>query len=201
MSKISRFLYAMAVVVLFITCRSYFKARYNFNRPFEFTSKQEYLTSVSKEMEFEETMLLYVDSTDYTNFMHTFIGSSSSVYFGAFINDSLSVKKTAFLKDNESCIGRMEKEIYKNISAENFIRDSLDNSVNLSNYQFYSIKDNKKYSVSESKKKIKIVLAYAYDFGTYYKPLYQEIIAAYKKNIQNCDLYIISLDPLGYFKN
>jgi hypothetical protein len=180
-------------------CRNYITRQYKLNRAFVFTGRQDYLNAVSRENGFDAASVLYVDSIHFNDFLQILNGTGT-VYLGSFLNDSTAIKKSDLLKENESCIGRMESEIDKNIAIADLSSAALDTSLNLAHYTFYSVKDNRQVSITGGPKKITIVLLYTYAFGTLYTKLYNEIKKAYQKNTANAALYIITADPVYYLQ-
>lgn len=122
------------------------------------------------------------------------------IYFGSFLNDSTSLKKSSFLKDNQACIGRMKGEIENNLRITNYPDSIIETKINLAKYNFYYLHDKNKFSVRDSKKQLKVFLLYYYPFGTFYDKLYKEIENTCLKNIEKTELYIICVDPVYALK-
>lgn len=123
------------------------------------------------------------------------------IYFASFLNDSVSIKKSSFLKDNQACIGRMKEEIENNLSLVLYADSLVESKINLSNFNFYYLQDKSKFGPVNNKKRLKIFLLYNYSFGTLYDKLYKEVEKTYLNNIEKMDLYIICVDPLYSLKN
>ncbi|MCP9753030.1 hypothetical protein EGI32_18925 [Ferruginibacter sp. HRS2-29] len=182
-----------AVLVIFSGCIKMAVKKYKLGRQFGDIKKEEYLRQISIENAVDPSLFLYPDSASYIPF-----GSSSSInlYYGCFINDSVSIKKSDFLLDNQSCIGRINKEIENIIISRQIDSFAKDTGINLSRLNFLRLADDQKVKLVNGEKKLSIILIYMYAFGTYYKGLYKEITDVCKKYEQYCDLHIISMDPI-----
>lgn len=189
----------VVLVGALLSCRRATSANYNLNQKFEFRTKQEYFNKVSKKNGFNASSLLYIDSSDYMEFGRQVL-DSMKIYLGTFINDSVAFKKSTSLKENEFCLGRLEKEFRGKDFLSDLSDGMFDSSINLGQFRFYTVMGNKRIRLSENPKKSKIILLYAYAFGTFYKKFYKDIEKNYKKNIDNTDLYIITIDPVYFLK-
>ncbi len=170
--------------------------KHKIGREFNFTDRNRYFSQISKENGIDVSYFLLLDSADYMKFG----SSTTSIYYGCFINDSTQIKKTDWLMDNQSCMGRIGHEIEHIMLSNRPDTIALDSSVNLSNFGFYSAVDNKRIRIIHPDKKLTIVLVYFYSMGTYYRSLFKEILEAQQKFSSICNLYVVSMDPVCYLK-
>lgn len=184
------------------SCTTILKKSFKVNRKFSFNSKSEYYNYLINKKGFPKEKILFLDSISYINFgQKALMVENLMIYFGSFLNDSVSIKKSPFLKDNQACIGRMKSEIEKNLSMVVYADSAVELKMNLSKFNLCYLYDKSKFSTVNNKKRLKIFLIYYYSFGTYYDKLYKEIEEACLNNIEKTDLFIISVDPVYALKN
>ena len=195
--------YKNLIFLLFLySCTSIIKQATKANRKFSFTTQADYYNYLVNKKGFSPNQILFPDSISYVEFgQKVLMKENPVIYFGSFLNDSVSIRKSDFLKDNQACIGRMNGEIENNLRITTYSDSIVQTIVNLSKFNFYYLKDKKIFSVSNSKKQLKVFLIYYYPFGTMYDKLYKEIEEACLKNIVKTDLFIICVDPVYALKN
>lgn len=193
---------AIVFTLLFFSCTPILKKATKVNREFSFSTQSDYYNYLVNKRGFPKEQILFLDSGSYINFgKKVLIEESPMVYFGSFLNDSISLKKSNYLKNNQACIGRMKGEIEKNLSIVFYADSIIESKINLANFNFYFLNDKKKFGNVNNKKRIKIFLLYYYPFGTLYDKLYKEIEETYLNNIEKMDLYIICVDPVYALKS
>lgn len=184
------------------SCTTILKKSFKVNRKFSFNSKSGYYNYLVNKKGFPKEQILFLDSISYINFgQKALMVENPMIYFGSFLNDSVSIKKSPFLKDNQACIGRMKSEIEKNLSMAVYADSAVELKMNLSEFNLCYLYDKSKFSTVNNKKRLKIFLIYYYSFGTFYDTLYKEIEEICLNNIEKTDLYIISVDPVYALKN
>ncbi len=194
--------YASLFFLLFLfSCTSLIKKATKSGRKFSFNSKSDYYNYLIIKKEFSPNQIIFPDSSSYISFGQTVLMEEDIViYLGSFLNDSVSLKKSPLLKDNQACIGRMNKEIAKNLSLTDYPDSIINTGINLSRYNFYYLEDHKKFTLSNTSNRLKIFLLYYYPFGIGYDKLYKEIQEACLKYKDKTELYIICIDPVYYLK-
>jgi hypothetical protein len=171
------------------------------DRKFSFKTLSEYYDYLINKKKFQPNQILFIDSISYAKFgQQVLMVENPMIYIGSFLNDSVSIKKSDFLKDNQACIGRMKGEIENNLGMTNYPDSMVETKINLANYNFFFLHDKNKFSLLNSKKSLKVFLLYYYPLGTYYDKLYKEIEDACLKNIEKTELYIICVDPVYMLK-
>ena len=83
-------------------------------------------------------MFIYPDSASYLRFIGNI--ESATVYYNSFVSDSISIKKSEFLKDNESCTGRIGIEIEKILAMQPLVDTLLVLNTNISTNTFFLFK-------------------------------------------------------------
>lgn len=192
-TKPNPFLISISLIIFLTGCIKMAQKKYHLGRNFGSIRQNEYFLQISKENNFDAAELLYLDSASYISFGQH---SSGSLYYGSYINDSVSIRKSVFLLENESCMGRMDKEIEKIIFSsrpDTLIKDTLNA---LGKCNFLRLADDKKVELFNKDKKLTIVLVYFFAYGSYYKSLYEEIKEFKKKHENDCDVYVVSMDPV-----
>lgn len=177
-----------------MSCRAILAKKYGTNKPFDFKSKQEYFDYLDGKKHFEREHMIYLDAIDHAKIFSE-LGNPYSVYKGSFLNDSTFIKKSAYLMDNESCMGRMDGEIQKNIVRKQFVDSFLSRSTFLRDYHFYT-SDNHPLKIDNGNKRLKVVLVYFYSQGSVYDYIYQEVYKTYAKSKKAFDLFIVCCDPV-----
>ena len=194
--------YKTLIFIFFLfSCNSILKNAIKVNRKFSFATQSDYYKYLVNKKEFSPNQILFPDSVSYIEFgQRVLMTENPVIYFGSFLNDSVSIKKSDFLKDNQGCVGRMNGEIERNLKTTSFSDTMVQTNINLAKFKFYYLNDKKRFSVSDSKKQLKIFLLYYYPYGTFYDKLYKEINEACLKNITKTDIYIICIDPVYTLK-
>lgn len=177
---------------LISSCKPIVKTIYGVNKKIAFSNKKDYLKYVQKKYRFNVNNLYYADEKGYDNFMNSIAQNHVDYFYGIFLNDSIKVKKSMFLSENESCRGRILNEmnsVSKNIASENTEKDNVF-SINT----FYNVSTNKPLNFKTGSHK-KLVLIFSYKFGQLREKDFEEIENLVNQN-KEYDLYIISADRI-----
>ena len=180
------------------SCKTILLKKFNANQKFNFKTKEAYVEYL-KANKFDTEMFIYPDSASYLRFIGNI--ESATVYYNSFVSDSISIKKSEFLKDNESCTGRISIEIEKILAMQPLVDTLLVLNTNISTNTFFYLNDNAAFKGVNTDKKLSIFLLHIYETGTYYNKLYREIEKVQQENKRDVDLYIISLAPVYWLKN
>lgn len=190
-----------SIIVFLCSCSVLLKRIYKIDKKFSFETRNEYLQYIRKNGNLDINQVGYMDSLSYLKFGFEGLQNDSTViYFGSFINDSVSIKKSVHLTDNQACYSRMFAEIQNVLALKNYDDSLLKNNFNFLKYNIYSLAGNKRISFSGDNKKIRIVLLYSYSFGNYYNKFYNEVRQIQKENAGAVGLTIITMDPICYLK-
>ena len=187
-------------LILFSSCKILFKKAYHMGAHMNYKTKSAYI-SYLKRKHFPIDKIVFLDSVTYLKFAEFIAKDASNVYYGAFVNDSTQLKKSAYIYNNQSCSGRMNNEIDSILKLSVFPDLALVYNPVFIKYPLHYLNNNKLLQGIISNKKILICLFYSYTQGTYYNKLYREIFAAVKEHENWADLLIITLDNVSYIKN
>ncbi len=180
-----------------ISCRFWINQKYQWGRSKTFNNKAAYIQAVGQEKIIPIGQLLYVESTALPLFYQKVIKKSNAiVYLGTYLNDSFCLKKSAQLQENESCWGRIEKEIKEQISISNPPDSLWCRTESLATYPLRYAENDELFHPNAIGKWT-IYLLYSYSLGSYYNRLYQSVFTLQKKYPSKLDVYVISLDPVN----
>ncbi len=180
------------------SCKSILLKKFNANQKFNFKTKEAYVGYL-KANKFDTEMFIYPDSASYLRFIGN--TENATVYYNSFVSDSISIRKSDFLKDNESCTGRISVEIEKILAMQTLADTLIVLNKNICTNTFFYLNDNAAFKGVNKNKKLSIFLLHIYEAGTYYNKLYREIEKVQQENKKEVDLYIISLAPVYWLKN
>jgi hypothetical protein len=191
-------IFLLLLCCLIFSCKILYTKKFNLNQKFAFKSKEEYIKYL-KAKKFNSDLFLYLDSASYISFITKI--DNNTVYYNSFINDTLAIIKSDFLNDNQSCEGRIGKEIQELILNNTIIESKKVIDKNIYNNTLFYLKNNERYKSVDTNKKLTIFLVNIFETGTYYKSLYDEIEAVQVKHKKEINLFIISLSPVYALKN
>jgi hypothetical protein len=194
--KRTLYLFICVALITGTSCKAIFYRIKGVNRPFNFKSKEAYASYLQK-IAVNPEMVYYISDSAGWGIMNTIIDENISAYYGAFINDSTELEKSDALKENMSCMGRILHDIELN---ENEFYNQKIRKSDFYRYHFKSLENQALLNINKSAKKLKIVLVYSYSFGKLFKKTFTEVNSFYEKNKTDCDLFIISIDPVAQLK-
>lgn len=189
-----RHLYLIVILLLFYSCKPLVKTVYGVNKEIKFKSLNEYRDYVSSKYHIDLTKFYYLDSNSYYDFINLVIQTKTDYFFGTFLNDSTEIKKSDYLTKNESCVGRVLKEINYSAKENNPLKVKNES---LKTHSFVNITTTAPLQFSNDNRN-KIVLIYSYKAGTINKNDFIQI-----QNLVNSttthDLVILSIDNVFDF--
>lgn len=182
---------------LFVSCKTPEKMNYGMARKFEFGSKESYLRYLVREKGFPESAILFVDSASYQCFLKdVLIDDGSIAYLGIFLNDSLSIRKSDPLKNEESFTFQSVQGFLNNFNQSAKPESRLLKKIILSHYRFKFLNLNA-YAFPVSGNTVPVlILLYSFSYGTYYDKLYREAKKILKKYKGKLELLIILTDEV-----
>jgi len=186
--------------LFFTSCKTILSKKYRVNQKFSFTSSAEYLDYLQKVKGFDLSHVIFPDTTTVNAFIGYILQKELVEYYGSLINDSTEVKKSQTLQDNLSCMGRVINEINTNKAINSFNDTSLLAKNEFHNFNFRFISSKEKFDLNRSTKPLKIILLYAYSYGTFFDEFLNEMNKFSQQQGNNAEVYIISLDYPFYFK-
>jgi hypothetical protein len=182
----------IVVTGILFSCKPLVKTVYGVNKEIEFKTLTDYRNYVKAKSQIDLSKFYYIDSSSYYDFINLIVQAKTDYFFGTFINDSTVIKKSDYLMENESCVGRVLKEINYPKNESSQILTVKNES--LKTHVFVNVITNQPLQFYNDNKK-KIVLVYSYKGGTIKKNDFIEI-----QNIVNStetyDLVILSLDKV-----
>lgn len=180
-----------------MSCRLWINQKYQLGRSINFANRVAYIQAVEKEKIIPIGQLLYIESTALPLFYQEVIKKSNAiVYLGTYLNDTLCLKKSVELQENESCWGRIEKEINVQMLLSNSTDSIWCRTEALSKYPFRYVESDELFD-SKAFGKWTIYLLYSYSLGSYYNRLYQSVFELQKKYPNKLNVYVINLDPIS----
>ena len=188
------------LLIVFSGCKLYVNHKFHLERKFDFKDKASFLKYLKSKKIFDENHILYIGADGYQSFINEKLQQDSSImYQGCYVNDSVYINRSSLLNENTSCMGRIDLEI-----AANFKRTKIPDSLliigkSISSYHLKHLNDNTPFYMNP-KKKINLLLVYAYSLGTYYDELYRKIKLLTKENETIADTYLICVDPIYLLK-
>jgi hypothetical protein len=166
------------------------------NKPFKFNNLAAYKKHISKAGIDTNKMYYPTDSDSYL-FWQQLLSDDISVYYGAFLSDSVEIQKSQQLRENMSCMGRVLREL----DTANEMSDSqILKKSKLKKITFRQISSNQKLEFNKLNKRIKILLVYSQSLGRAFKRTFREVNEFYLQHNKSCELIIISLDPIQQLK-
>lgn len=183
-------------MVFFLSCKYYAFKTYKIDRKCPFKNKKDYVFFIQKDPVLHDCNMLVLNDSSFSSFFLDFLQNKSSIVFiGAYINDSIKIKKSYYLNQQPNCSERIIDDI-KKMSVNMSIPDSLLIKTEKINSYIYSQihKSDAPYS-NLQEPKIKIYLSYSYAYGNYYYALYKKINEICRQSHYSISLYLISLDP------
>lgn len=175
-------------------CRYFSEKKYRIGQNFYFNHKYDFINYLKKKKSLPIQQYLYVDSVDYSRFVFNQLQQNKSgVYIGAFLNDSMEIKKSMLLRNNVFCSGRIENEIMTIASMKKHPDSILQITHEISNYSLRFLESGAAFDINKNKEKITFIMVYSYGMGNYYDKLFQNVSSL--KNV-----YVICTDPVYKLK-
>ncbi len=179
---------------LIIGCGYLSFKKYNMGQSFEFKDKSDFISYLKKKYSIPLEQYLYIDSSSYSKFVFNQLNQNkTSIYIGAFLNDSNFVRPSLMLEKNSSCAGRIEKEILTVLSAQKYPDSLIQKTNRLSEYKIKFLGSGQIFDINKRNVNINLLLVYSYGMGSYYDRLFRDIA-----NLKN--IFIICVDPVYKLK-
>lgn len=168
--------------------------KYHIGKQVSFKTRSAYLNYLDERNIFPAKNVLFIDSSSYIPFITEKVQQDSSVvYAGSYINDSTSIKRSDVLAENTSCSSRMLNEILHNAGTKYFQDSDLFSEKKLSSYKLYHLTDGTRFNFNDNGK-IKIILNYTSQAGTYYDNFYKKVLEIQKENSAKMEVFFVILD-------
>ena len=173
------------------SCNSGEKLIFGANKDKKFSSIKEYRAYMKAMYSFDQKQFYYADQKNYDSLLYYVAGNKIDYLLGIFENDSIEYKKSLFLDDNESCIGRIVNEIEvisKSGKSEKIRNDFFHNNrfINLENQQILDM---------QSSKTKKVILVVSYKLGRIHKNDFTKIEEIVNQQM-DYELIVLSLDKV-----
>lgn len=177
------------IILISITfsCKPIFESVYQTKKGIDFRSVEEYKTTAETKYRINTNNLYYTTRPYHFNFIDILNATKTDYYYGIFTNDSSKVFPSKYLLDNQSCLGRVIREIGQPLDSAG--KDELFKKI-----AFVNISTNRPLEFNSNGKK-KIVMIFGYTQGLLRRKEFVEI----QKMVQqrnDCELFIMSVDPV-----
>lgn len=152
-----------------ISCKPVVTNLYGINKKSNYKNKEEYLETIKKLYKIDFQNLYFVESEDYSDFMHNVAENKIDYFYGTFISVNKKLEKSKFLSENQSCSSRVLNEInsIENLESKNYFDD------NLFQNKLKNIKNNKEFTYKNGSKVIVIIISPK--FGKFHKNDFKEV--------------------------
>jgi hypothetical protein len=152
------------------------------------------LSSLKKDLDIDDFMVIYPDSESVAPFFTLLVYDTLTIYYGVVLNDSIEFKKSIYLGEDSRCIGRIINEVVK-YSRYNIARldSSLLQGSRLAKMRFRLLLDDSEVTFNNGLKG-KLLLVYHYGLGTFYDPYFKAFANLYRKHHEFFDMYIVTTD-------
>lgn len=184
----------------FFSCRFIITKTYGINRKFRFKTRTEYIQYLTKKEKLDTSKIIYPDSISISIFLNDMTQRNSVEFYGAFLNDSLEIIKSDFLRENASCVGRIIKEV--ETINKNFLHLS-DTSIKI-NHEFRNFKFKRVFgaytNINDYKKPVKIFLIYSFAYGNLFDKFYKKMNELSLRYNNSLEIIIIDIDFPLYLK-
>ena len=183
------------VVIIICSCKWAIGKKYGINQNRKFVSYEEYGNYLVKTKKLDSSLIVYPEKRSLTGLYQIVMESGSAEYLGSFINDSTALRKSEFLMDNLSCMGRALSEINKNISFASVLDSSLYVKQKLKGINLKSFNTGQTVNLNDPKYKLKILLLYSTQMGKVFDSFYKEIRKKYVAN-KDVKIFIVAMDVI-----
>lgn len=183
--------YIYFVLILFlVSCKSIIKNAYQVNKEIQFESREDYKNIAETKYKIKPANLFYTSRSDYLRLIELINLRKVDYFYGIFTDETTKLRASNYLNDNQSCRGRIMKEMQS--KSGNIIRDSLFQKIS-----FYNIINANRSIFPNGKHRI--VLIFGHTQGLLKRKDFKEIQDIVLKN-PKFELFIISLDPIYYYE-
>jgi len=180
----------LLLLLFTLSCKESQQVFYGTNRNLEFKSLTDYKNYISKKYALDLHNLYYLSGKDYETFLGYVVENKLDYFLGTFENDSTQFKKSAFLRDNQSCYGRIRIEVNNLSSLENL--NKISNPI-IKNTGLLNINTHKRLDFVSGNRKV--ILLISYKMGNVHKKDFNKLEDLIK-NLGNYELCVISLDRI-----
>ena len=181
----------LLLLILVASCKPIVTTIYHVNKEVHFNSIEEYKQAAENKYGLNTAHIYYPPESDYQYLVNLIIARKIDYFYGIFPNDSSSFIFSEFLGNNESCLGRILKEIE---NPDHLVRkDEL-----FKQTSFFNLSTGEPISFKNSGKK-KLVLIFAHTQGLLKKKDFLEI-QKFVKDKDEYELVIVSIDPVYYYQ-
>lgn len=179
------------IAFLFICCNSGEKLIFGANKDKTFSSLSEYKSFMRDKYGINSKQFYQADEKSYNSLLYYIAGNKIDYLLGIFENDSIEYKKSIFLEDNESCVGRITNEIE---AISKLGGTEKKRNIFFQQNRFINFEDQKKLDWHNSQT-IKVVLVVSYKLGRIHKNDFIKIEEIVRHHT-GFELIILSLDKI-----
>jgi len=179
----------------FSGCEMYAKWRYGIAPKQKPKTRVAYLKKVNKKKIFSDSCFYSIPAKKMESFfMKELIPDSQSVFLGYYISDSSKVSTSPFLMLNQSCKGRLEKEV-EQLLSKGYEPSQIQKENSLFNYNLERVLDKQNLNPSIFDKPVLIFLC-TYRTGTYYYDMWKYMKKSIDRSKKNVSVLVICIDPV-----
>lgn len=184
-------IYIFLIAFISVFCNSGEKLFFGANKDRNFSSVEEYRNYMKKTYSFDQNQFYYSDPKNYDSLLYYVARSKIDYLLGIFENDSIEYKKSFFLSDNESCVGRIASEIdtINKVGKSEKIRNNF-----FHNNRFINIETKQILNMHSSKAK-KVILVVSHKLGRIHKNDFSKIEEIVNQ-AKGYELIVLSLDKV-----
>jgi hypothetical protein len=173
----------------------YAKWRYGISPKQKPKTRMAYLKKVNKKKIFSDSSFYSIPAKKMESFfMKELIPDSQSVFLGYYISDSSKVSTSPFLMLNQSCKGRLEKEV-EQLLSKGYEPSQIQMENSLFNYDLERVVDKQNLNPSIFDKPVLIFLC-TYRTGTYYYDMWKYMKKSIDRSKKNVSVLVICIDPV-----
>ena len=180
------------LIFCFNSCTSIIKNAHGTNKYVQFNDLGDYRNYISTKYKVDINKVYYIAKDSYNRFCNLVVAKKVDYFYGAYTNDTTEVQKSDYLKENESCLGRVIKEINSSPEEQQFNKKIK--NFTFKEFSFLSIVNNTPFEFLNNGKK-KIFLIYSYKTGTLRMNDFIQIENLIKST-SNRELVIITIDDV-----
>jgi hypothetical protein len=185
--------------IAFSGCNTYAKWRFGMQTKHMPDTRLSYLKKVNKKKFFSDSCFYSLPAKKMESFFRKeIIPDSQYVFLGYYISDSSKVSTSPFLMLNQSCKGRLEKEV-EQILSKGYEASQIQKENSLLSYNLERVVDKQNLNPSIFDNPVLIFLC-TYRTGTYYYDMWKYMKKSMDQSNKKVSVLVICIDPVFKLK-
>lgn len=185
----------LLICIVFSGCKMFAKWRYGMEPKQMPDSRMAYLKKVNKKKIFADSCFYLLPAKKMESFFRKeIIPDSQYVFLGYYISDSSKVSTSPFLMLNQSCKGRLEKEV-EQILSKGYEASQIQKENSLLSYNLERVVDKQNLNPSIFDNPVLIFLC-TYRTGTYYYDMWKYMKKSIDQSNKKVSVLVICMDPV-----